>query len=154
MSKLFGFVPEYGYALAAEPVVLALYINMHQALAQTSLGPIHQQVALAAASRVYAAQVEVEIHANVAEKLGASADVVEVLRDGGSFVDTKLEAVRRFATAIALNRTQVSDSDVNALTAAGYNRRAAVAIALAVSAATLVNTVGHLSHAEPHEGLG
>ncbi len=46
-----------------------------------------------------------------------------------------------------------SDSDVNALAAAGYDRRAAVAIALAAAGKTLVNTVAHLSKVEIDEGF-
>jgi alkylhydroperoxidase family enzyme len=61
--------------------------------------------------------------------------------------------VRRFATAVATKRTQVSDSDVNALTAAGYDRGAAVAIALAAAAKTLVNTVAHLSRPDIDAGF-
>jgi alkylhydroperoxidase family enzyme len=93
------------------------------------------------------------VHATFAARLGASADVVEALRNGGPIADAKLEAVRRFAAAIATNRTQVSDSDVNALKAAGYDHRAMVAIALAASAKTLVNTIAHLSHAEIDAGF-
>jgi alkylhydroperoxidase family enzyme len=153
MSGLFGFVPNLGYALGAEPAVLEVYIKMLQALAKTTLDPIAQQVALASASRANAADYGVAVHATLAEKLGASAEVVEVIRHGGSFKNAKLEAVRRFAAAIASNRTQVSDSDVNALTAAGYNRRAVVAIALAAGAKTIVNTVAQVSHAAVDEGF-
>jgi alkylhydroperoxidase family enzyme len=145
LRDVFGFVPNLGYALAAEPSVLDAYITMLQSLGTTTLDPVAQQVALAAASRANAAEYAIAIHATLAVRLGAPADVVEALRYGGSIKDRRLEAVRRFATAIASKRTQVSDSDVNALKAAGYDRRAAVAIALAVSAKTLVNTVAHLS---------
>ena len=65
----------------------------------------------------------------------------------------KFEAVSQFATAIAMNRTQLSDSDVNALKAAGYDQRAAVAIALAAGAKTLANTVAHLSRPEIDPGF-
>lgn len=153
MSDLFGFVPNLGYAMAAEPVVLDVYLKMLQALGQTSLDPIAQQVALAAASRANASEYAIAVHSTLAEELGASTEVVETLRNGGSFSDAKLEAVRRFAAAIASKRTQVSDSDVHALTAAGYDRRAAVAIALAAGAKTLVNAVAHLSHVEIDEGF-
>ena len=93
------------------------------------------------------------VHATLAAKLGASNDVVKALRNGGALTDSKLEAVRRFADAIASKRTQVSDSDVNALKAAGYDQRAAVAIALAAAGKTLVNTVAHLSKVEIDEGF-
>ena len=59
----------------------------------------------------------------------------------------------RFAAAIASNKAQVSDSEVRALTAAGYDRRAVMAIALAAGAKTLANTVAHLSQAEVEKSL-
>jgi hypothetical protein len=44
-----------GYALGAEPPVLEVYIKMPQALGQTVLDPVAQQVALGAATRANAA---------------------------------------------------------------------------------------------------
>jgi pimeloyl-ACP methyl ester carboxylesterase len=153
LRGVFGFVPNLGYALAVEPAVLGAYITMLQSLGATSLDPIAQQVALAAASRANAADYGIAVHATLAAKLGAGADVVTVLRNGGALSDPKLEAVRRFATAVATKRTQVSDSDVNALKAQGYDQRAAVAIALAAAAKTLVNTVAHLARPEIDPGF-
>ena len=42
---------------------------------------------------------------------------------------------------------------MNALKAAGFDRRAAVAIAMAVASKTLVNTVAHLSKIEIDAGF-
>ncbi len=144
-SGAFGFVPNLVFALGAEPAVLDVYMKMLQALGHTVLDPIAQQVSLGAASRANAADYAVAVHATLASKLGAPQEVVDTIRKGGSFRDPKLEAVRRFTAAIASKRTQVSDSDVNALLAAGYDRRAAVALALAAGAKTLANAVTHLS---------
>lgn len=153
LAGVFGFTPNLGYALAVEPPVLNAYITILQSLAATTLDPVAQQVALASASRANAADYGVAVHSTLAAKLGATADVVSALRNGGSLADPKLEAVRRFAEAIASKRTQVSDSDVNALRAAGYDQRAAVAIALAAAGKTLVNTVAHLSKVEIDESF-
>jgi AhpD family alkylhydroperoxidase len=148
LSEVFGFVPNLGYALAAEPSALAAYITMLQSLTETTLDPVAQQVALVSASRTNGADYGIAVHTTLAAKLGASPDVVEALRNGGNLSDPKLEAVRRFASAIAEKHTQVSDSDVLALKAAGYDKRAAVAIALAAAAKTLANCVAHLSRPE------
>jgi alkylhydroperoxidase family enzyme len=153
MRGIFGFVPNLGYALASEPSVLGAYLNLLESLSTTSLDPVAQQVALAEASRANGADYGVAVHATLAAKIGAPEDVVDALRNGGRLQDPKLEAVRRFAAAIAAKRTQVSDSDVNALKAAGYDHRAAVAIALAVAGKTLVNTVAHLSRPAIDEGF-
>jgi len=153
MRGAFGFVPNLGPALAVEPSVLGAYITMLQSLGATSLEPVAQQVAMVAASRANAADYGVAVHATMAAKLGASTDIVAALRNGGPLQDLKLEAVRRFAAAIASKRTQVSDSDVNALRAAGYDHRAVVAIALAAAAKTLANTIAHLSRPEIDAGF-
>jgi len=153
MAGVFGFVPNLGYALGAEPAVLDVYIKMLQALSHTVLEPIAQQVALGAASHVNGADYAVAVHATLASRLGASKEIVNTIRNGGSFSDPKLEAVRRFTAAIASKRTQISDSDVKALVAAGYDRRAAVALALAAGAKTLVNAVAHLSRPSIDEGF-
>uniref|UniRef100_A0A7V4XTH5 Alpha/beta fold hydrolase n=1 Tax=Acidobacterium capsulatum TaxID=33075 RepID=A0A7V4XTH5_9BACT len=145
LSNFFGFIPNLGYALGAEPAVLHVYIQMLQALGQTVLDPLAQQVALAAASYANAADYAVQVHATLAARAGASPQVIEAIRNGAPLQDRKLEAVRQFAAAIALKHTQVSDADVRLLTDAGYDRRAAVAIALAAGAKTLVNTVAHLA---------
>jgi alkylhydroperoxidase family enzyme len=145
MASVFGFVLNLGYALGAEPAVHDAYIKMLQALGQTVLDPIAVQVALGAASRANAADYAIAVHATLAAKLGASKEIVNTIRKGGSFSNPKLEAVRRFTAAIASKRTQVSDSDVKELVAAGYDRRAAVALALAAGAKTLVKAVAHLS---------
>ena len=76
MSGAFGFVPNLGYALGAEPVVLEVYMKMLQALGETVLDPIAQQVALGAASHTNGADYAVAVHATLAKKLGASDEVV------------------------------------------------------------------------------
>ena len=153
MASIFGFVPNLGYALAVEPAALEAYATLLQSLGKTSLDPIAQQVAMVAASRANAADYGIAVHATLAARLGAPAAVVKALRDGSSLEDTKLEAVRRFADAIASNRTQVSDSDIRALKAAGLDSRAAVSIAMATAAKVLVNALAHLSQADIDEGF-
>jgi AhpD family alkylhydroperoxidase len=146
MRAVFGFVPNLGFALAAEPAALSAYLSMLQALGSSSLDPIAQQVAMVAASRTNGADYGVAVHSTLAAKLGASVETIKALRRGTPLADTKLEAVSRFAAAVAGNRTQVSDADVIALKAAGYDQGAVVAITLAVAAKTLVNAVAHLAH--------
>lgn len=153
MIGAFGFVPNLGYALGAEPPVLARTFpgSRHWAPPRSIRCP--SRFAMTAASHANGADYGVAVHATLASKLGASTEVVEALRAGSALADPKLEAVRRFATAMATKRTQVSDSDVNALTAVGFDRRAAVAIAMAVAGKTLVNTVAHLSQVEIDAGF-
>ena len=59
MSGAFGFVPNLGYALGAEPAVLEVYMKMLGALGETVLDSIAQQVALGAASHTNGAEYAV-----------------------------------------------------------------------------------------------
>ncbi|UPG89491.1 alpha/beta fold hydrolase [Luteibacter aegosomaticola] len=153
MRQVFGFVPNLGYALAADPAVLGAYLGWLQALGSSSLSPVAQQVAMAAASHANGAAYGVAVHATLAGAVGAPAVITQALRDGVALQDPALEAVRRFATAIVSKRTQVSDADIADLKAAGYDRAAAVAIAMAVAGKTLVNTVAHLAQTEIDAGF-
>lgn len=148
MRGLFGFAPSLSFALAIEPAALGAYLTMMQSLEATALDPIAQQVALIAASHANGSRYCVALHVGVAAKLGASAELVAALREGAAIADPKLEAVRRFSAAVAAKQTQVSDSDIAALAAVGYDHRAAVAIALAAAAKLLANLVEHLARPE------
>ncbi len=152
-GDMFGFVPRLSYAFGKEPVVMKAYLEMLRSLGQTSLTRIEQEVAMAASSLANAGEYALAVHVAMAKKLGAPAEVIETMRSGGSFADQRLEAVRRFAAAITSNKTQVSDSEVRALTVAGYDRSAVMAIALAAAAKTLANAVAHLSQVEVEERL-
>jgi AhpD family alkylhydroperoxidase len=148
MRDAFGFVPTLGYALASEPATLDAYLYMLQSLGSSSLDPVAQQVAMVAVSRANAADYGIAVHSTLAGKFGASPEVVTALRSGTPLKDGKLEAVRQFATAIVTSRTQVSDRDILAFKAAGYDKAAMLAVALAASAKTLVNTAAHLARPE------
>src|SRR5258707_3678171 len=103
--------------------------------------------------RVNEAILDVAVRTTLSARHDDTADIVEAHRNGRPLGDPRLEAVRRYAAAIASKRTQVSDSDVNALRAVGYDHRAAVAITLAAAAKTLVNTIAHLSRPEIDAGF-
>ncbi|HEY4092136.1 MAG TPA: alpha/beta fold hydrolase [Luteibacter sp.] len=153
MRQFFGFVPALGYALAADPAVAGAYLGWLQALGNSSLEPVAQQVAMASASHANAAPYGVAVHATLAGALGASASVQQALRKGTALDEPKLEAVRRFATAVVAKRTQVSDADIAEVKAAGFDRGAIVAIVMAVAGKTLANTVAHLSQVDIDAGF-
>lgn len=92
-----------------------------------------------------------------AAKPRASADVVEALRNGSAIQDSKLEAARRFAAAIATNPTE-PDAGVGQrrqrAKGGDFDHRAMVAISLTAAVKTLVNgnvMAGGIVHAVRHD---
>jgi len=142
---LFGFVPNLAVVMAAEPATLESYFHSLKAFGETSLNPVEQQVVLMAVSRANNADYSLAVHAALAEKLGATADTIKGVGTGGALQDQKLAALRRFAELLTFGRGQVRNTDIEAFLAAGYDRRAVVAVAFGVAVKTFANALAHLA---------
>lgn len=143
--EVFGFVPNLAITMAAVPAALEGYFHVLQAFGETPLSPIEQQIVLMAVSRANQADYSLAIHAALAAKLGAGADIVRGVGTGGAVADPKLAALRRFSEMLTVSRGQVAASEVESFIAAGYDRAAVVAVAFGVAVKTFANTLAHLA---------
>jgi len=142
---LFGFVPNLAVVMATEPTTLEAYFHSLKAFGETSLSPIEQQIVAMAVSRANSADYSLAVHAALAEKLGATADAIKGVGTGGALQDQKLAALRHFAELLTFGRGQVRSADIKAFLAAGYDRRAVVAVAFGVAVKTFANALAHLA---------
>jgi alkylhydroperoxidase family enzyme len=142
---VFGFVPNLAVVMAAEPATLESYFHALQAFGQTSPSPIEQQIVLMAVSRANGADYLLAIHAALAAKLGVAPDVVKAMGTGGHVQDPELAALRRFTERLTTGRGQVEQPELAAFLAAGYDRKAVVAVAFGVAAKTFANALAHLA---------
>jgi AhpD family alkylhydroperoxidase len=152
--EIFGFVPNLAVVMATEPATLGSYFQALQAFGQTSLSPIEQQVVLMAVSRVNRADYSLAVHATLAAKLGAPADVVKAVGTGAPVADPRLAALRRFAEMLTIGRGEIASAELTAFLAAGYDRKAVVAVAFGIAAKTFANALAHLARTpvdEPFE---
>jgi AhpD family alkylhydroperoxidase len=143
--EVFGFVPNLAVVMAAEPAALESYFHSLQAFGETSLSPIEQQIVLMAVSRANKADYSLAIHAALAANLGAAADIVKAVGTGAAVRDPKLAALRRFTEMLTVGRGQVSDAELGAFLASGYDRTAVVAVAFGVAVKTFANALAHLA---------
>jgi uncharacterized peroxidase-related enzyme len=142
---VFGFVPNLAVAMALEPPALEAYFHALEAFGKTSLSPIEQQLVLMAVSRANHADYSLAIHAALATKLGAAADLVTAVGTGGRIGDARMSALRRFAETLTIARGDVAAADVEAFLAAGYDRGAIVAVAFGVAVKTFANALALLA---------
>ena len=70
--------------------------------------------------------------------------MISALRDGTEVPDERLDAVARFTEAVIAARGAVSDAELAAFKAAGYEDQAALEVVLGVSLATLCNFANNL----------
>ena len=142
---IFGFVPNLAVVMAAEPATLESYFQALHAFGQTSLSPIEQQIALMAVSRANRADYSLAIHAALAAKLGAPADVVKAVGTGAPVPDPRLAALRRFTEMLTIGRGDIASAELAAFLAAGYDGKAVVAVAFGIAAKTFANALAHLA---------
>ena len=141
----YGFVPNLMGVMAGAPSALQAYLNLNQLFSQTSFSPTEQQVVLLAVSEYNQCGYCVSAHSAIAGMQNVPEDVVQAIRDGEPIADDKLEALRRFARAVADKRGWLDDQDIKAFLDAGYSRENVLEGILGVSMKTLSNYTNHVA---------
>jgi alkylhydroperoxidase family enzyme len=74
-----------------------------------------------------------------------SDDAIAAVREGRPIADPKLEALRRFAALITRNRGAVSEAEVAAFKAAGYDNKAVLDLLVLAATKLISNYTNHLA---------
>jgi len=143
---LYGFTPNLAVAMSADGAALDGFLDGMIAFSHTSLGPLEQQIVMMAASRASANDYSVAVHATAAAALGASPDVLHAIAERQPIADPRLEAIRRFAEALAVSRGKIADADRERFVSAGFNDAAVIAVAFGVAVKTFAHHIVHLTH--------
>jgi uncharacterized peroxidase-related enzyme len=141
VQKKLGVVPNMFRTIASSPAGLEGYLGLEGALSKDSLGaPTRERIALAVAE-VNQCGYCLAAHAYLGKNL-AKLDDVEIARNrAGGSTDTKANAAVHFAVRVAQQRGQVTDTDLAAVKAAGFEDGAVIEIVLHVALNTLTNYV-------------
>lgn len=139
-----GFVPNV-YAVHGDlPHVLKGFVELTTAFGATSLDPCEREVVLLATSVHNRCGYCVAGHSYYARQAGLSTAVVAAIRDDRAIEDPKLEALRRFATALAARRGRDCAAERRAFRRAGYTPQAAREVICGVALKTLSNMAANL----------
>ncbi|MDR6943319.1 carboxymuconolactone decarboxylase family protein [Mucilaginibacter pocheonensis] len=118
-SKL-GVVPNMMRTMGNSPALLEGYLNFSGALAHGALGAKTGELLALAISENNSCDYCVSAHSYIGEKLvHIGADAIQDARNAKA-ADTKTEAALKFATILVAKKGLVSDSDVDAVKAAGF----------------------------------
>lgn len=145
VEKKMGFVPSLYAVFAENPAVLHAYTQLADQLAKTGLSPLEQQIVTITASVENECHFCVAAHTTISEGAGLDLGVIEAVRDDRPIDDTKLEALRVFTKKMVIDRGFVSDTDVDAFLAAGYDRAAVLAVVLGVALKVISNYTNHVA---------
>jgi uncharacterized peroxidase-related enzyme len=143
--KSLGFVPNLFAVMADAPALLKSYRALGDLFEETSLDPSERQVVLLATSYENGCEYCVAAHTVIAAMQRVPDGVVQAIRDGRPIADRKLEAIRRFTTAVVRSRGRPSDEDTAAFLEAGYGRQQVLEVVLGVGMKTLSNYTNHIA---------
>ena len=87
-------------------------------------------------------------HTAIAKQQGVSDEIITALRDNTPLADAKLEALRGFTLTLARNRGRVSQEQLDAFLAAGFESRHVLDILIGLAQKLLSNYTNHLADTE------
>lgn len=144
VQKAWGFVPNLHRALAESPAALEAYATLWSIAERTRFSPIERNVAYLSIIFENECRYCMAGHTNLSKMAHVEADHIAAIRDGRSIGDPKLEALRRFAGLVTRNRGVVSDADVAAFKAAGYDNGAILDVLVLAATKLISNYTNHL----------
>lgn len=148
VHKQLGTVPNLMKLVGNSPAALEGYLGLNAALAKGGLGAkTGERIALAIAE-INACGYCLSAHTYLGKHLAKLDDAELAANRNGTSSDPKAAAAVHFARRVALERGHVSDADVQAVKAAGYDDAQVVEIVLHVALNTLTNYVNEVAQTE------
>lgn len=144
-KKGFGFLPNLLAVMSTAPALLEGYLTLSKIFDGSSLSAAERQVVLLAVSRENDCAYCMAVHTAIAGMQKVPSEAVNAIRDDAAIPDPKLEALRRFASAVTHARGWVPDADMSAFLAAGYGHQQVLEVVLGVGLKTISNYTTHIA---------
>jgi uncharacterized peroxidase-related enzyme len=144
--KAFGFLPNLLGAMAAAPGLVKSYRTVTANLESGSLTPIEQQVVALTVSYSNKCSYCMAAHSGLAKMAGIPDSELEALRSGRELEHPKLEALRLFTWRMVEKRGHVSDAEIKAFLAAGFDPAQVLEVIVGIAMKTMSNYTNHITH--------
>jgi uncharacterized peroxidase-related enzyme len=145
VGKQLGMVPNLMKVVGNSPAALEGYLSLNNALAKASIDTaLRERIALTVAEFngcAYCLSAHDYLGRNVAKLSGAEIDAA---REGRSS-DARADAALRFARRVVETRGMVSDLELSAVRAAGFDAGAVLEIVVTVALNVLTNYVNNVA---------
>ena len=142
-----GHLPAAVGLMAGSPELLKGFLAANAAFEATDLDPVAREVVVLTVATRNGCHLCVAMHTATLVRHDAAPELIEALRTGATLPDPRLEALRRFTVAVLDHRGAVPDADLDALLAAGWQRRHALDVVLGVGTYTISTFANRLTEA-------
>lgn len=145
VHKSWGLVPNLHRVLAESPAALEAYATLWNIAEKTGFTPQERNVAYIAIIYENECTYCMAGHTNLSRMAKVEPEAIAAVREGRPIADPKLEALRHFAATVTRNRGVVSEVDVAAFKAAGYDNRAMLDVLVLAATKLISNYTNHLA---------
>ena len=145
VQKAWGFVPNLHRILAESPAALEAYTTLWGIAEKT--GFTSQERNLVYLAIIYENECTYCMagHTNLSRMAKVPDAAISAVREGRQIADPKLEALRQFAARVTRQRGVVSEADVAAFKAVGYDNRAVLDVLVLAATKLISNYTNHLA---------
>jgi uncharacterized peroxidase-related enzyme len=145
VQKGWGFVPNLHRVLAESPAALEAYATLWGIAEKTCFTQVERNVAYLSIIYENECVYCMAGHTNLSRMAKVGDDVIAAVREGRPIADAKLETLRQFAAKITRQRGFLSEADVSAFKAAGYDNRAVLDVLVLAATKLISNYANHLA---------
>ena len=145
-QKAYGMIPGLHGVLAGSPQILEAYQTLHELFTQSSFNEDELTVVWQTINVEHACHYCVPAHTGIAKMMKVDDNITEALRNETTLEDSKLEALRTMTLSVVRNRGNVSQADLDAFYAAGYEEKHVLDIILGLSQKTISNYTNHIAN--------
>jgi alkylhydroperoxidase family enzyme len=139
LAQAFGMVPNIAGAIAGSPRLINGLVGLFQQAHGGNFTEAQVQTLLLTNAVTNASTWPVAFHSFLGLKEGLSEADVQAIREHRLPEDPKLAALSRLARALIEKRGLVSDQDIAAFTASGFDQSLVLDVILVVAASTITN---------------
>ncbi|WP_204346574.1 carboxymuconolactone decarboxylase family protein [Psychroserpens algicola] len=152
-QKAYGMIPGLHGVLAGAPKILEAYQTLHELFTQSSFNEEELTVVWQTINVEHACHYCVPAHTGIAKMMKVDEHITEALRNETPLKNSKLEALRTMTLTIVRNRGHVTQNDLDAFYAAGFEERHVLDIILGLSQKTISNYVNHIANTPVDAGF-
>ncbi|UXX78455.1 carboxymuconolactone decarboxylase family protein [Reichenbachiella carrageenanivorans] len=152
-QEAYGYVPNLHGALAESPGLLEAYQSLHGLFTQSSFDKDELTVVWQTINVAHECHYCVPAHTAIAHSMQINEVIIDALRNGTVLPSVKLQALHEMTLSIVHNRGRVTDAELEAFYAAGYNQRHVLDIILGLSQKVISNYTNHIAETPLDEGF-
>jgi len=145
VQEAWGFVPNLHRILAESPAALEAYSTLWGIAEKTGFTAQERNIAYLAIIYENECTYCMAGHSNLSRMAKVDPEEIAAIREGRPLADAKHEALRQFAANVTSQRGVVSETDVAAFKAAGYDNRAVLDVLVLAATKLISNYANHLA---------